>query len=72
MCIDLTGDLEENPLNKYEFADIKDSCKIEYNGETIEFNVQLLINVKNLGEESFGLVSLTQLAHRPDVVFASK
>ncbi|CAF4126196.1 unnamed protein product [Rotaria sp. Silwood2] len=76
MCIDLTGDLEqnpeENPPNKYEFADIKDSCKIEYNGETIEFNVQQLINVKKLGEGSFGFVSLTQLAHRPDVVFACK
>ncbi|CAF2669529.1 unnamed protein product [Rotaria sp. Silwood2] len=54
------------------FADIKDSCKIEYNGETIEFNVQQLINVKKLGEGSFGFVSLTQLAHRPDVVFACK
>ncbi|CAF3376346.1 unnamed protein product, partial [Rotaria sp. Silwood2] len=76
MCIDLTGDLEkthqENTRNKYEFADIKDSSTILYNGQYIEFNVKQLINLKKLGEGNFGFVTLTKLEHRPDVIFACK
>ncbi|CAF1059778.1 unnamed protein product [Rotaria sp. Silwood1] len=76
MCIDLTGDIEknneENSPNKYEFADIKDSCKIDYNGELIEFNVKQLINIKKLGEGSFAVVNLTKLEQRSDVIFACK
>ncbi|CAF4063765.1 unnamed protein product [Adineta steineri] len=76
MCIDLTSDIEkndeENILTKYEFADIKDSCKIEYNGESIEFNVKQLIYLNKLGEGSFGLVHLVKLENHPNVKFACK
>ncbi|CAF4216255.1 unnamed protein product, partial [Rotaria sordida] len=76
MCVDSICNLEqnhqENPPNKYEFADIKDSCRIEYNGESIEFSIKQLINIKYLGQGCFGSVILTQLEHRPDVIFACK
>ncbi|CAF1342505.1 unnamed protein product [Rotaria magnacalcarata] len=76
MCTDLTCDIEknsdENIPNKYQLSDIKDSCQIEYNGQFIQFNVQQLKTIKKIGEGNFGIVTLTQLEHRPDVIFACK
>ncbi|CAF1539208.1 unnamed protein product [Rotaria sordida] len=54
------------------FADIKDSCTIQYNGESIQFNSKQLINITKLGEGNFASVFLTKLEHRPDVIFACK
>ncbi len=53
-------------------GDVKDSCQIEYNGQSIEFNVKQLKILSKLGEGNFGQVSLVQLENNPNVIFATK
>ncbi len=56
----------------YRLGDVKDSCRIDYNGQSIEFNVKQLKFVKKLGEGSFGQVNLVQLENHSNVYFACK
>ncbi len=56
----------------FRLADIKDSCKIEYNGKSIEFNVGQLIYLNKLGEGSYGFVNLVEIANESNVRLACK
>ena len=53
-------------------GDVKDSCQIEYHGQSFEVNLKQLKTLYKLGEGNFGQVNLVQLIDNPNVIFAIK
>ena len=57
---------------KKRLDDVKDSCRIEYNGQFYEVNSKQLKILYKLGEGNFGEVHLVQLENNENVIFATK